>query len=144
TALLLVRMSMRHASPAISALVIFPVATFGPLMLWSVAGLESSLYLSLVAGALLSAMQERNRAPQKIPISACLMVVAILARSDAGIYFPAVLIASWNRERTWQSLRSIAVFVVGVFLVWSGHALYYHELLPNPLLSKVLGLYDRL
>jgi tetratricopeptide (TPR) repeat protein len=144
-AMLAVRLAARHAPQSLAALAVLPVAAFGPLALWAVAGLETALCAALVLAAITVAVEERERARGRfVPFSAVLLVLATLARPDAPLYAPAVVIAGFNPARPRWLVRWTVSFVIGFLAIWICHVLYYQATVPNTLSSKVLGIAGRL
>jgi tetratricopeptide (TPR) repeat protein len=126
----------RHAPGWLAAAGLLPIVAFGPMMLQAVAGVETALFAALTLAALLAAVRERHRDPVRIPLSVLLLLLAVLARFDALLYAPAVLLAGWNGELR-RSLRFALVFAGGVLLLWIAHAAYYGEWLPSPAYSSL-------
>jgi tetratricopeptide (TPR) repeat protein len=138
-------MTRRHAPLAATGLAALPVAAFGPLALWAVGGLETAIFAGLVVTALAFALDERNReADARVPASVVFLIAATLARPDAPLYAPAVMLARWRAHEFRRAIRWAALFGAGLVILWSLHAAYYGALLPNPLQAKVLGAADRL
>lgn len=133
----------RHVRPILAAMSPFLIAAYGPLALWAVGGLETALFGALVLGALVAAMSERDAGPSFVPLSAVLLLLATLTRYDAPLYLPAVLLARWD-GRIGRQLRWLGLFGVGFLGLWLAHVAYFHALLPNSLVSKVVGIPRRL
>ncbi len=136
-------LAARFSRPLVASTSAFLVAAFGPLILWAVGGLETSLFGMLVLAALVAAAAERHARPRRISISAILILLAALTRYDALLYLPAVLRARWN-GRLADQVRWLALVALGFLALWLAHVRYYDAFLPNSLLSKVVGVPGRL
>jgi hypothetical protein len=136
------RIAARHAPSWLAAAAIVPVAAFGPLILWSVGGLETALAAALVLAALHAALDERDQPARRVPPSALWLLAATLARDDAPLFAPAILLAGFDGDwRRW--LRWSLLFGGGFAALWGAHAWYYDAWLPNSFLSKVRGIPNR-
>src|SRR5690606_6099788 len=64
-------------------------------------------------------------------------------RPDAPLYAPLVLLAGWRggAKELWRRAFGWSLcFGLGFSALWWAHAAYYGTWMPNPLLSKVIGI----
>ncbi|MGO9570237.1 MAG: hypothetical protein ACLP5H_22130 [Desulfomonilaceae bacterium] len=119
------------------------VGTSAPLVLWTVGGLETTLFALLVTiGVILEILWLQGRVSAGWCISKGLVFfLAALSRPDAGI-FVAVVVAcdfvySWGRK-SWSGLIAfLASFCcpVLIYLAWKFH--FYGQIVPLPVYTKV-------
>lgn len=123
-----------------------PVAGFGPLMLWSVGGLETALFVALVGASVAAALRERDQSAggRRVPLSALLLLLATLTRDDAPAYAPLLVLIAFDPLTPGRVVRWAFAFGLGVVVLWGAHGLYYGAWQPNPFLSKVAGIEGRL
>lgn len=103
------------------------------LALWSVAGLETTIFGALL---LFSALRVSRDTPRDHLVAALAMLVASLARTE-GPAWALLFAASAGRHGLRRALPWLA-FAVPYALFFVGRAFYFGQLVPNPVLFKSL------
>ena len=135
--------SSRQPGPAnmLRHIPVLLVVSSAPLVIWSIGGLEGTLFAALAGTGFLSflAALERPDNPRGFVWSGLLLGLTVLARPD-GLIFAGVCtfwIIAMLRSR---SPRILAAFTIPCFSLVAFHAVwqfsYYHDLVPNTLYAK--------
>ena len=133
----------RHRSIFLATCAALLVGTSAPLVLWTIGGLETTLFALLVTvGVILEILWLQGRVSVSWCISKGLVFfLAVLARPDAAI-FVAVVVAcdfvyGWGRK----SWSGIIVFLASfsfpafIYLAWKFH--FYGQIIPLPVYTKI-------
>lgn len=120
----------RRARLSSAGLSLALVVSFAPLVLWTVGGLETGLYVALFVWSMAAAMREWGHGGYW---SAPLIILCVLTRYDALLWIPIIwALRGWGWR--WGSAVAVASGAV-----WGAHAAYYHALTPNSFEAKVAG-----
>jgi hypothetical protein len=125
------------------------LAAAGPFALWAFAGLETSLFATLVLAAVLLHIREDGRGG--VPLSGVAWGFAALTRPDALLLFGVsaaarTMRAAWRvrddgAATAWPEMARFGVWVAGFAAVFvpyfAWRYLYYDHLLPNTYYAKV-------
>lgn len=118
---------------------LFPMAISGSLTAWSVSGMETILYMSLLM--LFFYLYATNR----LAYALLTMALCMVTRPEAVILLVAVVMAELSRTDAKQNFGRIASFILAggltfaLWLIWN--LIYYGAALPNPVLFKEVALY---
>ncbi len=133
----------RHRSIFLATCAALLVGTSAPLVLWTIGGLETTLFALLVTvGVILEILWLQGRVSVSWCISKGLVFfLAVLARPDAAIFVAAVVacdfVYSWGRK----SWSGIIVFLASfsfpafIYLAWKFH--FYGQIIPLPVYTKI-------
>ncbi len=119
-------------------------------IVWSVGGLESSLFAMLVTASLLLVNNPERRFPKQIAGGSALLGLATLARPDGGLFFVmAVLFYATQLFKRRENSGSRLLWLVLPYLIITGsHEIwrlaFYGQLVPNTWYVKGVFSWDRL
>ena len=139
-----------EAEPIVRALPILLTAGSFCMAIWSLGGLETTLFSLLVTTGVLTAIDGLKGSPKSAAISGVLLGLATLTRPDGGLFFVvAALFYIWQffRHRPRSGTR-LTLFLLSFLLLVGVHEIwrytYYGSLLPNTWYVKGNISWDRL
>jgi hypothetical protein len=139
-----------ETNQAVQALPILLTAGSYCMVIWSIGGLETTLFSLLVAAGVLTAVDGLQGWPKSATVAGVLLGLATLTRPDGGLFFIVPLFFYlWQvvRHRPQSGFRLMLfsfpfMLLVGTHEVW--RFAYYGQLLPNTWYVKGIISWDRL
>jgi len=133
----------RHRSISMATCAGLLVGTSAPLALWTVGGLETTLFTSLVtAGIILEVLWLQGSLPNiTCSIKGLVLFMAVLTRPDAAIFVALVAACDFVQSLGRRSWSGLLIFLVSfsvpavIYLAWKLH--FYGDIIPIPVYTKI-------
>ena len=135
------RVAVRRVGPLAGGLLALALALHSPLIAWSTAGLETSLFTLLLLGAV--AIESGGAAGGlRTALPPLLLALATATRPDGIVFLPVLLGLRllFAVEGRWRAtLGGLLLFVLLYGPYWAWRWNYYGDLVPNTFYAKVGG-----
>ena len=135
------RLSRFWFSPLMALIPVIWLLAYRGEMIWSVSGLETTVYQALLAYAVVFLLKGLKSSPQHMAFAAFLLAIASLTRPEAPILMAIFMVFAWFLDQS-DSRAGLKMFV-SIFMLcfvpyflWRWH--YFGRLFPNPVYCKGL------
>jgi arabinofuranosyltransferase len=113
-----------------------------PLVYWTLRGMEVGLLACLATTAAMLAVEARRTGRPRLPAIAVVLALGVLTREDFAVVAAVVVVvatAAWSLERRRVAV-TLGTVVAGTLAAQEAFRLaYFHELLPNTYVLKIVG-----